>query len=43
MKKIVKLLETGEMQSDCELLPYNFSPRNKSNKEANKKTSKQTK
>ena len=33
MKKIVKLLETGGEQSGCELLYYNFSPRNKSNKQ----------
>ena len=33
MNKIVKLLETGGGQSDCELLCYNFSPRNKSNKQ----------
>ena len=36
MKKIVKLLEIGEMQSGCELLSYNFNPRNKqTNKQSN--------
>ena len=29
MNKIVNLLETGEKQWGCELLPYNFTSRNK--------------
>ena len=39
MKKIVKLLEIREMQSGCELLSYNFNPRNK---QTNKQTNKQS-
>ena len=38
MKKIVKVLETEGEQSDCELLCYNFRPRNKSNKQKNKQS-----
>ena len=33
MKKIVNLLGTGEKQEGCGLLLYNFSARNKTNKQ----------
>ena len=33
MKKIVHLLGIGEGQWGCELLPYNFSSRHKTNKQ----------
>ena len=35
MNKIVNLLGTGEKKQGCRLLPYNFSSRNKTNKQSN--------
>ena len=37
MNKIVNLLKTWEKQWGCEFLPYDFSLRNKTNKQTNKK------
>ena len=41
MHKIINILGTGEKQWGCELLPYKFSSRNKTNKQTNKQANKQ--
>ena len=40
MNKVVNLLGTGEKQGRCEFSPYNFSSRNKRNKQTNKQANK---
>ena len=43
MNEIVNLSGTGEKQWDCELLPYNSSPKNKTKKTKTIKNKKQKK